>query len=88
MSKTLVKANKTNKAGRPQALPTANDLKQFAKKYTPNEWSRICGYQDFLDIVGYDLFGAGIMAEMILLGKYDKTKFERKAHFARKRNKQ
>ena len=58
-----------------QKLPSAKDMKTFAKKYDKQQWAKICAEKDFLDLFGYDVSNAGVMAEMILSDKYSREKF-------------
>jgi hypothetical protein len=50
-------------------LPTAQEMKDFAERFTKYEWRRLCDNQRFLDLVCYDLPATRILAEQILAGK-------------------
>ena len=50
-------------------FPTSNQMKDFAAKFTKNQWILLCNKKEFLRLVGEDLEGAQKLAGEILKDK-------------------
>lgn len=46
-------------------LPSSQDMREFASKFSEREWSVCCEYQEFLDGVSYDIKTAGVVAMLV-----------------------
>lgn len=44
-------------------------MKDFASRFTPEEWEKLCSHQIFLDTFSLNLREARLIAERILAGK-------------------
>jgi hypothetical protein len=47
--------------------PSAEEMREFATKFTPEEWALCCNYDEFLDGVSYDLKEAGLVAMLVFM---------------------
>ena len=57
--------NKPKQTGIPDK-PEVNDLKQFAARFTKDQWGELCRHKVFLDSITIDLGYAEIAAKKIL----------------------
>ena len=46
-------------------IPSADDMREFASKFSEREWAVCCEYQEFLDGVSDDIKTAGVVAMLI-----------------------
>lgn len=46
--------------------PSAEEMREFSKHFTPETWAFCCQFEEFLDGVSYDLKEAGLVAMLVL----------------------
>jgi hypothetical protein len=76
INKTMQEAKKENKEIKITKKTTPEEMARFAKKFNPNQWTKLCRYQDFYNLLLEDIGAAGVLAEKILADKWNgKTVF-------------
>lgn len=71
MNEIIIPANnlKLTEAAPESKFPNAAQMKDFAAKFTKNQWILLCNKKEFVRLVGEDLEGAGKLAGEILKDK-------------------
>lgn len=52
-------------------LPTAQEMKEFAARFTKEEWNKLTKWNDFYKVFDQDLDACRILCEKILAGKWN-----------------
>lgn len=58
-------------------LPTPKEMKTFAKRFSKEEWAKLCAQNDFYPCFSENLDDCKVMAEMILADVYSREKFKK-----------
>jgi hypothetical protein len=50
-------------------LPTAREMKDFASRFSKEEWKKLCTHKKFIEVFDVNLKACRILAEKILADK-------------------